>query len=257
MTTLTAAAQRLASLSIVLPCFNEAPNVTRAVDEARAAAERHAERHEVIVVDDGSSDGTRALAEAMSEADPRVRVVAHETNRGYGAAVISGLMASTSEWVLLTDGDLQFDLSELEAFLPLLDGHDMVCGYRIDRADNALRRASAHAWNALVERSFGVGVRDVDCAFKLMRGNLVRALRLESEGAMVSTELLVRARAAGWRVTEAGVHHRPRTAGEATGGDPRVVLRAFRERRALLRALAAEAGDGRTLVSAVPRPRVT
>ena len=166
-------------------------------------------------------------------------------------------MASTSDWVLLTDGDLQFDLAELDAFLPLLDGHDMICGYRIDRADNALRRASAHAWNALVERSFGIGVRDVDCAFKLMRGKHVRALRLESEGAMVSTELLVRARAAGWRVTEAGVHHRPRVAGEATGGDPRVVLRAFRERRALLRALAAEAGDGRAPAQAVPRPRVT
>src|ERR1700759_760058 len=154
MTTITVAAQRLASLSIVLPCFNEAPNVTRAVAEARAAAERSAEAHEVIVVDDGSSDGTRALAEAMAAADPRVRVVAHDGNRGYGAAVNSGLMASTSEWVLLTDGDLQFDLAELDTLLPYVHEHDMVCGYRIDRADNALRRASAHAWNALVERSF-------------------------------------------------------------------------------------------------------
>src|ERR1700761_6886366 len=130
MTTITVAAQRLASLSIVLPCFNEAPNVTRAVAEARAAAERYAE--------------------------------AHDGNRGYGAAVNSGLMASTSEWVLLTDGDLQFDLAELDNLLPHAREHDMVCGYRIDRADNALRRASAHAWNALVERSFGIGVRDVD-----------------------------------------------------------------------------------------------
>jgi len=257
MTTITATAQRLASLSIVLPCFDEAPNVARAVAEARAAAERCADRHEVIVVDDGSSDGTRALAEAIAAADPRVRVVAHEQNRGYGAAVRSGLMASRSEWVLLTDGDLQFDLAELDDFVPLARESDMVCGYRIDRADNALRRACAHAWNVLVERSFGFGGRDVDCAFKLMRGDCVRALRLESEGAMVSTELLVRARAAGWRITEAGVHHRPRIAGEATGGDPRVVLRAFRERRALLRALAAEAGNGGFPAPAVPRPRTT
>jgi len=172
-------------------------------------------------------------------------------------AVRSGLKASRSEWVLLTDGDLQFDLSDLEALLPLADEHDLVCGYRVDRADNAARRACAHAWNALVRRSFGVGVRDVDCAFKLMRGRLARALRLSSDGAMISTELLVRARAAGWRVTEAGVHHRPRVAGEATGGDLRVVLRAFRGRRALLRALAAEAEDGRARTPSVPRPRVT
>jgi glycosyltransferase involved in cell wall biosynthesis len=248
---------RLASLTIVLPCFDEAPNVARAVAEARAAAQRCAERHEVIVVDDGSSDGTRAVAELIAATDPCVRVVAHEVNRGYGAAVRSGLEASRSEWVLLTDGDLQFDLSELDALLALTAEHDLICGYRIDRADNAARRLSAHAWNALVERSFRIGVRDVDCAFKLMRGGAVRALRLESDGAMVSTELLVRARAAGWRVTEAGVHHRPRVAGEASGGDVRVVLRAFRERRALLRALAAEATDGRTPTPAVARARAT
>jgi glycosyltransferase involved in cell wall biosynthesis len=247
----------LASLSIVLPCYDEAPNVARAVAEARAAAERFATRHEIIVVDDGSNDGTRGLAELIAATDPCVRVVVHDVNRGYGAAVRGGIRASRSDWILLTDGDLQFDLTELEALLPLTAEHDMVCGYRIDRADNAVRRAAARAWNALVRRSFGIGVRDVDCAFKLIRGRAVRALRLESDGAMISTELLVRARAAGWRITEAGVHHRPRVAGEATGGDPRVVLRAFRERRALLRALAAEAEDGRARTPSVPRPRVT
>jgi glycosyltransferase involved in cell wall biosynthesis len=227
----------LRSLSVVLPCFDEAPNVAAAVAEAHAAASAFAQAHEVIIVDDGSTDGTGAIAEKLAASDPRVRVVSHEVNRGYGAALRSGFAATRHEWVLLTDGDLQFDLSELEAFVPLAVDHDLIAGYRIGRADPVGRRVAAHAWNLLMRRSFGVGLRDVDCAFKLMRGDHLRALPLQSEGAMVSTELLVRARQADWRIAELGVNHRARAAGTASGGDPRVVLRAFRERRALLRAL--------------------
>jgi glycosyltransferase involved in cell wall biosynthesis len=243
---------RLPGLSVVLPCFDEAPNVAAAVAEARRAAARWADRFEVVVVDDGSRDGTRAVAAALAAADPRVRVVVHERNRGYGAAVRSGLAATRMPWVLLTDGDLQFDLAELERFLPAAASHDLVAGYRMDRADPAARRLAAHAWNVLMRRSFGVTLRDVDCAFKLLRGDAARALPLRSEGAMVSTELLVRAAAAGWRIEEVGVHHRPRQAGEPTGGDLRVIARAFRERRALLRALREERRGPRAATT--PRP---
>jgi glycosyltransferase involved in cell wall biosynthesis len=243
----------LPSLAIVLPCYDEAPNVAAAVAEAQAAAARFAGRHEVLVVDDGSSDGTGAIGRELATADPRVRLVAHEHNRGYGAAVRSGIAASQADWVLLTDGDLQFDLGEIASLLPYAADHDLVAGYRIDRADSAWRRLSAHAWNRLMQRSFGVGVRDVDCAFKLVRGEALRALDLRSDGAMISTEILVRAGLAGWRITEVGVHHRPRLAGEPTGGNARVVLRAFRERRALLRRLRAEAGrDGWPALDATP-----
>jgi glycosyltransferase involved in cell wall biosynthesis len=247
----------LSSLAIVLPCFDEEPNVAAAVAQAQRAAERFAARHEVIVVDDGSSDHTGAIAESIAARDPRVRLIAHERNRGYGAAVRSGIAASRSDWVLLTDGDLQFDLSELELFLPLAGEADLVAGYRIDRADPVGRRLAAHAWNRLMRRTFGVRVRDVDCAFKLMRGPAARALELDSDGAMVSTELLVRAGLAGWRVAEVGVHHRPRLAGEPTGGDVRVVLRAFGERRALVRRLRAESSDNRRRPPARPQPTTT
>lgn len=227
----------LDSLSVVLPCFNEAPNVAEAIRQADQAAGLYAWQHEIVVVDDGSSDATRQLAEAVASRNGRVRVVAHDRNRGYGAAVRSGIDASRSDWVLLTDGDLQFDLGELASMLPLTADHDLVAGFRIDRADPPARRLAAHAWNGLMRRTFGVGVRDVDCAFKLVRGDAVRGLGLQSDGAMVSTELLVRSGMAGLRIAEVGVHHRPRPAGEPSGGDPRVVLRAFGERRALLRQL--------------------
>ena len=245
----------LDSLSIVLPCYDEAPNVEAAVSEALAAGARFADEHEVVVVDDGSSDDTGAIAAAIAEHDPGVHVVRHEHNRGYGAAVRSGITASQGTWVLLTDGDLQFDLAELELLVPLTGEADLVAGYRLDRADPLGRRAAAHAWNHLMRTSFGVGVRDVDCAFKLMRGEAARALPLTSEGAMVSTELLVRAGLAGWRISEVGVHHRPRRAGEPTGGDLAVIARAFRERRALLRRLRAE--DRGARAGAVPRPQPT
>lgn len=228
---------RLPGLTVVLPCFDEEENVAAAVAEALAAGMRCASAVEVVVVDDGSRDGTRGVAELLAVGDPRVRVVAHEVNRGYGAAVRRGITASRMPWVLLTDADLQFDLQELELMLSSAATHDVVAGYRIARQDPLARRLSAHAWNRLMRRTFGVGVRDVDCAFKLIRGDAVRALDLRSDGAMISTELYACAEREGLRITEVGVHHRPRTAGEPTGGDPRVILRAFRERRALAREL--------------------
>lgn len=246
----------LPGLSIVLPCFDEADNVRAAVEDALRAATEFAREHEVIVVDDGSSDATGRIARVLAAHDPHVRVVAHERNRGYGAAVRSGIAASRMPWVLLTDADCQFDLLELRDFVPVAEHHDLLMGYRILRADRWHRRAAAWAWNVFMRRTFDVGVRDVDCAFKLVRGEAVRALPLRSEGAMISTELLVRACQLGWRVVEIGVHHRPRVAGSATGGDPRVVVRAFRERRVLRRALREELADERRPLP-VPRPTAT
>ncbi len=122
---------RLRSLSIVLPCFNEEENIAAALAEASAAARAVAEAYEIIVVDDGSADRTRAIAERLALADRHVRVVAHEHNRGYGAAVRSGFQAARMDWILLTDGDLQFDLAELADVTPLTAGADFVAGYRI------------------------------------------------------------------------------------------------------------------------------
>jgi len=247
------AAPRLGGVSIVLPCHDEEANVARAIAEATAAAERVAKAHEILVVDDGSTDRTRALAEAAAARDPHVRVLVHEHNRGYGAALRTGLEAARLPWVFLTDADLQFDLGELELFLPAAVDHDLVAGYRLDRADPLRRRLDAAAWNALVRRTFRVPVRDVDCAFKLLRGDLAHSLRIISDGAMVSTELITRARLAGARIAEVGVHHRPRVAGHPSGASPLVIVRAFLE----LRRVRADLRAGRLSGRARPRPRTT
>jgi glycosyltransferase involved in cell wall biosynthesis len=233
----TPVAPRLPGLTVVLPCFNEASNIAQAIREATSAAAWNADTHEIIVVDDGSTDDTARVAADLARSAPNVRVVLHDSNRGYGAALTTGLRAARMPWVLLTDADLQFDLGQLEEFVPLTHDADLVVGWRIERRDPLHRRVNAAAWNGLVRRAFDLHVRDVDCAFKLIRRDVVADLPLASSGALISTELLVRAQARGARITELGVEHRPRVAGEQSGANPRVVARAFRELSRLRREL--------------------
>jgi glycosyltransferase involved in cell wall biosynthesis len=230
-------ASPLPGLTVVLPCHNEEENVAAAVGAARSAARRFARRFEILVVDDGSSDKTGDLAATLERAIPELRVVTHEQNRGYGAAVRSGIRAATMPWILLTDGDLQFDLLELAAFVPHAAHADLVVGRRASRADPLGRRAAAGVWNALVRIVFRLPVRDVDCAFKLMRTSVVQRADLTADGAMVSTELLTRALAEGAKVVELDVTHRPRRAGEQSGGSAKVIVRALRELFAVGRGL--------------------
>jgi glycosyltransferase involved in cell wall biosynthesis len=223
------AARLLSGLSIVLPCFNEQDNVADAIRYAAAAGAATAERYEVIVVNDGSTDATAERAAAFAAEDERVRLVVHAVNRGYGDALRSGLAAARMEWIFLTDADLQFDLGELARFLPLASAADLLVGRRVERRDPAVRRLNANLWNWLVRRMFAIPIRDVDCAFKLLRADLLDGLELTSHGAMISTELVVKLLARGARLEELDVAHRPRVAGEQSGANPRVVLRAFRE----------------------------
>lgn len=227
----------LDGLTIVLPCFDEAGNVADAIRQAAAAAAGCSHEYEIVIVDDGSGDETSEIAAAFAAADRRVRLIIHQSNRGYGAALRSGIEAARMPWVLLTDADLQFDLRELEDFVEIAQRADAVVGWRILRQDPVHRRLNAAAWNRLVRALFHLPVRDVDCAFKLVRRGLLADVAIHSAGAMISTELMVRLLAAGARVEEIGVHHRPRATGRQSGANPRVVGRAFRELLALRRQL--------------------
>jgi glycosyltransferase involved in cell wall biosynthesis len=224
-------------LSIVIPVYNEEASLEPLVEELRAALDPIGKSYEIVVVDDGSTDETASIAARLAERDRRVRVVVHTRNRGYGDAVRTGITAARMPWVFLTDADLQFDLSELEDFLPLAARADLVVGWRILRRDPLNRRLNAAAWNWLVRRMFRLPVRDVDCAFKLVRRELLEQFPLEATGAMISTELVVKCLAAGGRLEELGVHHRPRVAGDQSGANPRVVARAFFELARLRRSL--------------------
>lgn len=217
------------TLSIVLPAYNEQDNIKEVVLRSTEVAERLCRDHEIIVVDDGSTDATADLVRALAIEDSRIRLVAHGINRGYGEALRSGFLAARKDLVFFTDADNQFDLAEIGAFLPWVDRVDVVAGYRIGRQDTLVRRLNALAWNYLVRILFHVPVRDIDCAFKMFRREVLEDLHIESVGAMVNTELMVKVGRAGKAVVELGVTHYPRTAGQARGAHPRVIMRALVE----------------------------
>lgn len=224
------------SISAVLPAFNESGVIVDVVRRTAAALERSGvERYEVVVVDDGSTDRTGDLVRRLADELKGVRCVAHEHNRGYGAALRTGFEAASCDLVWLLDSDGQFDPADLHVLLDAWEPGTLVAGYRIARRDSALRRLYHWAFFRLVRVLLGPTVRDVNCAFKLFPR--VAGVGLTSDGAMISTELLARARDDGLRFVEVGVEHHPRVAGHATGADPRVVLRAFAELARLRRRL--------------------
>ncbi|MBM3286443.1 MAG: glycosyltransferase family 2 protein [Candidatus Eisenbacteria bacterium] len=221
--------ERLASLSLFYPMYNEEGNIELAAQRALEILPGVAEEFEIILVDDGSRDATGAIADRLAAGDPRIRAIHHPTNLGYGAALTSGIRASRFEWIFYTDGDNQFDLREIDLLLPLRHGHEIVSGFRIDRRDPVNRKLNAWLFNSLVRLLFGFRLRDVDCAFKLYRASIFEGMDLVSRGALIDVEIIARARKRGARVVEIGVHHFPRTVGSQTGAKLSVILRAFRE----------------------------
>jgi glycosyltransferase involved in cell wall biosynthesis len=216
-------------LSVVLPAFNEEANVAAAIDETAAAAAPLFEEVEVIAVDDGSRDATAERVRHVAAKDPRVRLIQHPQNRGYGAAVTTGLRAARLPLVFYTDSDLQFDPRQIAVLLTKIDEAPIVVGYRRSRQDPAHRKLNAWAWNQLMRLLFDLDIRDVDCAFKLFRREVLEGVPLESEGAFFSTELLARLRACGHRIVEVPVDHYRRRAGAPTGARLGVIGKAFRD----------------------------
>jgi glycosyltransferase involved in cell wall biosynthesis len=220
-------------LTFFFPAFNEEENVEetvrRALDEVGGLVDGSIE---VLVVDDGSTDRTRELADALAAADPRVRVH-HQENRGYGGALRAGFANARGELISFSDGDLQFDLREMSRLLERLDDTkrpvDAVIGYRIKRRDPPHRIFIAKTYNAIVSVLFALRVRDIDCAMKVFRREVFDGLPLTTDSPFLSAELLIKLRARGTRMAQVGVNHYPRAAGTNTGASFRKILRTFRD----------------------------
>jgi dolichol-phosphate mannosyltransferase len=204
---------RFASFSLIIPAYNEAPGIRQALQEADRALAGLVSDYEIVVVDDGSTDGTSAAVAEAARTQNKVRLLRHPGNRGYGAALRTGFETACGELVGFTDADRQFDLADLARLLPLTDRVPVVVGYRIDRQDPWPRRFFSWGYNLLVRVLLGTGVRDCDCALKVFRKEALASLLPQTRGFFVNAEMLTRSRQLGFAVAEVGVRHRPRLAG--------------------------------------------
>lgn len=213
-------------LSLIIPAYNEEPGIRQAVREADEALAAIAADYEILIVDDGSRDATAALVADECQKRPHVRLLRHEHNRGYGAALRTGFEAARFERVAFTDADCQFELTDLAELVPLTDTYPLAVGYRAARQDSWRRVFVSRSYNLLVRTLLGTRVRDCDCALKVFRKEVLAELLPETNGFFVNTEMLTKARQLGHELVEVPVRHRPRQHGDSKvspGDVPRVL----------------------------------
>ncbi len=219
----------MVSLSFVIPAYNEEPNVAEALRRVSAVCQTLNLDYEIILVNDGSRDRTGEIAKSLLGQIPNLRIVENHPNRGYGGALKAGFYAAQKEWIAFAPSDNQFDFNQVRDLMAHAVHADIITGYRANDADPLMRRVNRWGWNWLVQLLFGYMTRDIDCGFKLFRREILQHVTLNSEGAMVDTELLAGARARGYKIVEVPLKHLPRTAGSPTGANYKVILRAFRD----------------------------
>ncbi len=217
------------SLSLVLPAHNEEENIRIVVEQALQVLPAYTDTFEVIPVNDGSRDRTGEILTQLSAEDDRVRPVSYAVNKGYGGALISGFNATRYDHVMFMDADRQFDIADIARLAPFVGRYDIVAGFRMERNDPLIRRINAEVFNIVVRILFGVHLRDLDCAFKIFRGDQLRSLDLISNGALINCEMQAKLRRQGATLQQVGVEHYARVAGNPTGGNIRVILKAMRD----------------------------
>lgn len=216
------------SLSVFFPAYNEEGNIALTVEKAAEVLKKLNIEWEILVINDGSKDQTQEIAEKVASRLDNVSVI-NQPNGGYGMALRGGFHNAKYDWIAYTDGDGQFDLSEIDKFIKLSGEADYVIGYRIKRSDPFYRLIFAKTWALSVYLLFGIWVKDIDCGFKMISRKVLDGITaLEStRGAMINAELLIKAKNSGFRVAQVGVNHYPRRAGVPTGANIKVIIRSY------------------------------
>lgn len=222
--------KKVPELSIFFPFWNEEKNIENVVLKAIPIAKKVAEKWEIIMVDDGSSDKTFEVAKRLEKENPNLKAVTHQPNRGYGAALKEGFTNSQYNLVVFNDGDGQFNFAEVTKFLEKIQGADIVIGHRKKRSDNPFRHLLMNMlkiWDFVFFRFY---FKDIDCGFKLFKKEaLNKIMPLRSEGAIITTEILAKAKKNHLKIAQVEVNHYPRLYGNQSGGNLRVILRAIKE----------------------------
>ncbi len=215
------------SISVFLPAYNEEANIQNTILSVDNVLKKIASDYEILIIDDGSTDKTGEMIKKAAKNNSHIRMIAHSKNKGYGAALKTGLYAVRYPWVAQMDSDGQFDFSEINKFLDKKDKADLVIGYRTRRTDSFYRRSMAKILWLADFILYGLNVRDIDCGFKLFKKEVVTKLPiLKTESAITVTEFIVRAYAAGFIIKQVGVHHYSRKEGKQTGGKPSIIFKA-------------------------------
>jgi len=217
---------KLSSLSVFFPAYNEEQNIQPLVKQALAFLPQVAKKFEVIIVDDGSEDNTQLVVKQLSTQFPQVKIVSHTQNRGYGAALKTGIAACQFDWIFFSDADLQFDITELKSFIPQTQKYRAILGYRTSRAEGFARVRNAYLFKIFVDLLFRVNVKDIDCAFKLFKADVIKPLKIDSNGAFTSAEILYKLKKNHVVFKQLPVTHFTRRWGNPTGANWKVAVKA-------------------------------
>jgi len=218
------------TLSVFFPAYYDEKNIGKVVTKAVEVVESlQIKDYEITIIEDGSPDKTAEEADELAEKFPKVKVIHHEKNKGYGATLYEGFMTARFDYVFYTDGDNQFDLEELRKFVALVPYSDIVVGYRKKKQYSLYRKITSFVYNALLRLMFNIDYIDIDCAFKLIKRDLFDKIKIKTKDAFIDAEIMIQANLLGYKSTEIGVKHLPRVDGISTAARPSIIIRTIRE----------------------------
>ena len=233
--------KKVSQLSVFFPAYNEEKNIKETVLKALAILKEIAEKWEIVVVDDGSTDDTAKIVKKLSSNNENIHLISHRKNKGYGGVIKTGIYSCKYDLICYTDSDGQFNFEEIDKFLDKINENDLVIGYRLTRSDDLYRRILTRILWLADYILFGLNVKDVDCGFKLFKKNIIGEIgKLKTESAITETEFVVRVKRAGLKIGQVGVKHHLRKDGKQTGGKLKVISKAAIEGLKLWRLLLKE-----------------